>query len=175
MHNVPVKKNIIFVLLLIFFIPFRSWALNDVAVIQGRIVSINKQHSKKLGDGRFIHYILRIRKVNGNDSIPLLLTAEISVKENSFNDEIIHLSNSNGTICQFGLSRRGMRYYVHEIFLLEGKGFGKNIVSKNDNATVQLSDNAVYHDERQRTVINSRKSSKNSTSYGVTGVSIGGQ
>lgn len=175
MHKVLAIENLIFVFLVIFCLPPRSWALNDVAVIQGRIVAINKQHSKKIGEARFSHYILRIRKVNGNDSTPLFLTAEISVKENSFNDEIIHLSKSKGTLCQFSLSRRGMRYYIHEIFLLEGKGFGENIVPKKDGATVQLSENSVYHDENRRTIINNRKSSKNSTSYGETGVSIGGQ
>jgi hypothetical protein len=169
------RKLAIYLFLMTLLLPTQSFALNDIIVMQGKIVSANKQHSKKIGTEKFTSYILRIKKVNGRDSIPLFLTAEISVKEDSFNDEIIHVAKSKRNTCQFSLSRRGMRYYVHEIFLLEGNGFGKNIIADSDESTVQLSDNAVYHDESSRTVINNRKSLKNSASYGETGVSIGGQ
>lgn len=175
--NKNLQISTLFCCILFFFLlfPMQGSAFNDVMVLQGRIVSVNKQNSSRYGNGSFTNYILRIRRTSKQQGAPLFLTAEIAVKKSSLNDEIIRIAHSKGNICQFSLSKKGMRYYVHEIFLLEGKSFGKNITPEQIYSSISLSDKAVLYDKKKNTIINTRETIKDGAVKGNSGVSIGDQ
>lgn len=163
-----------FILYLIILLSLLTPALsfcNDIGSVQGRILSASKQ-AKHLGEGDFINYVLRIKRIGGNGTMPQWFTAEMLVENGSLEHEIIRSAKNNGSLCQFGFSRRGMRYQIHEIYLLEGGGFGCD-VSPTPNRPIIIPNSAVYYDKKDKVIINSHKSVERSYNQGSSGILIG--
>ena len=172
MHK-KVRATCFIMMLTVFTLPTLGWALNDIVVIQGKILSVNKQFAKNTNYSGLINYTIRIKTLTGQDTSSHFITASISVKAGSLNDEIIKVAKKNGNVCQFSLSRRGMRYTVHQIFLLEGKSFGQMIRPNADSSNILLSGDAVYHDKNKKVIMNNRKTVVESEIIGNGGISIG--
>lgn len=171
------QNNTLFVLFLfsLLLVSLPTWSTAaGISTVQGRIVSDNQQN-RDAGKGSFVRHILRIKQIGDiKNNIPSLFTAEILVESGSLESEIIRVAKDKGNLCQFSLSRRGMRYFIHAIYLLEGAGFGRDIIPTAPGNNISISGNAVYHDQKNKIIINNNETVEKGFVHGNSGISIGG-
>ena len=142
--------------------------------IQGIIIL--KRYDIEHDDGvKKRNYNLRIKQTACRDDndLPLFLTAVALVEDDSFDSEIIESAYKKRIPCQFLVSKRGMRFIIHEIYLLEGARIDQGAVPEKTGIT--LDGNAVYYDKNNGVIINSTQKIQKSKKIGNVGIQIGGQ
>ncbi len=166
--------NLTFLVLLVIVLVFppSSVSASETNEVQGRIVSKSKR-SKRVGGRDFTLYVLRIQQAKKvTKGVPRLFTAEILVEPGSLKDEIIQDASRKGDVCLFGISRRGMRYRIHEIYVLGGR-FGRTITPVSPGSDIQVSGDAVYYDKKNKVIISSQESKHGSITEGNSGIILG--
>jgi len=139
--------------------------------IEGRIV--HESNSRKKIDGYlYERYRLRIQqKSTSSNNVPKLFTAYMLVEPGSFEQAIIKRAIKRNTTCAFSISRKGMGYNIHRIFLLEGRRF--NSSSNLGGFNSKGSQRSTYYDSDNNVLIQNTVEKNNGIVIGNEGIVIG--